>query len=259
MTDDKKPEKEEQLPDAPARDLRVSGPLDLRLSLMDSRDRGVATRAKFGQAETRNLAIDQARFGELLENFSRIIDLPLTATKENSCTVTIGEKENAPASVTIELLGDGNLLVFSSISYYGAGISTELAARVELLSKSIEKEGVTLSTSQHNVFLCSQRLLINVTGAQLADWVADFYKRALQWRTRYSQMIDATITNKPDAGNAPSANKPDASNAPIANKPDANAAITNKPDADSAPSPDRAAEQKPIILPLISPTKGLKV
>lgn len=145
-------------------------------------------------------ARDIGKFSELLEKFGHHIGLPdLTIDEANSCTLTIGEEDSA-VEVTVELRAEGEVMIFSSLEYHANGVSAELAARVELISTASEGDGYYLTTSAHNVFLCSQQLIDHVTSIQFADWVADFYKQTLAWRARYSRAVTGPVAIKQEGG-----------------------------------------------------------
>ena len=160
-------------------DLRLSGPLDLRLAMVDRREFSLSPDAP------NSIAVgEQTRYRELIEEFSQHINLPdlkLSMIEQNCCSITIDDEESA-LIVTIELRSGGKILIFTAIELYPEGVSQEVEARLETVNAAQQKD-YYLMASKHTVFLCLP-LPLSLTSVQLADRVADFYEESLKWRSQ---------------------------------------------------------------------------
>jgi hypothetical protein len=184
-------------------DPRVSGPLDRRLISVDHQNFGVRPE---GVSSDWVGEADKIQFIELIEQFAAQINLPdMQVDSENCCSISIGEGQEAVV-VTLELRSDGEILIFTPLERHPEGISPELANRIEIISAAQQDGCHFLTTSERSVFFCASHSIEEATINLFADWILDFYKRALVWRERYRR---DTATGADSGGSDPKAKRSD--------------------------------------------------
>lgn len=136
---------------------------------------------------------DQILFKELLEEFRLHIDMPsLEMDAPNCCSIEVGDDDKI--LITIELRSPNTLVLFTALETFPRPISEELARRIDMFSRTHENnsEKHYLTTSRHSVFLCVEDIISRMTSTRFVDWVSQFYKQAKVWGNRYKTNFPAS-------------------------------------------------------------------
>jgi hypothetical protein len=194
VTDDKKFD-DLRLRFSQNQDFRLSGPLptphtqsSTAESLATANDAVSATAAVPERIST----LARSRYTELLTEFCLQIGLSeLPIDEDTSCSINIGENTNNPMLITMQLQATETkeqIVFFSNIHHYPQGVSEEIVLRLEAINETLSAN-YYLSHSEHYVFLCAEKPVLQITGTQFTNFVEEFYRQAVGWAERYLSVI----------------------------------------------------------------------